>query len=154
MLLSCWGSQQKTLWCALCARVCAVTQNSIWKYLMCMGMPQLQRTILNKTRTAQVIHQQEKATQWEYCVATHLEKQNSLLLVKDPVNFPVCPLLISDLIACPCKSGFSPTDGWLLCRASALPVQVCSCAAGLGASLDCVCVSWQSKRTQRFYQGL
>lgn len=60
---------------------------------MCMGMQQLERTVLNKTRTAQVFHHREIVTMWQYFVATHLEKQNGHLFVKDPVNFSCVPFI-------------------------------------------------------------
>lgn len=161
-LLSCWGSWQKISWYAFCVYVCASTYNSIWTYLLCMGMQQLKRTILYKTRIAQLIHHQEIETKWEYLVVPHLEKRKWPFTCKRSCDFFLCaPFWSQTSLAVPVNLGSAPLmatarDHCTPCLGVLLLLQCAppAPAAGLGVSVHGICASCKSKIVQRFYLGI
>lgn len=152
MLLSCWGLWQKILWCTFCACVCASNYYSICKYFMYKGMQQLKRTIFYKTRTAQVINQQETETKWEYFVVAHQENRKWTFNCKRSCDFFLsAPYWSQTSLPAPINLGSAPlTDGSCAGSGHSPFLPSVLCCWGWCQHAQCLCFMSEQNNTEIF----
>lgn len=155
MLLNCWGSWQKILWCTFCAWVCASNCYSICVYLMYKGVQQLKRTFY-KTRTAQVINWQEMETKLEYFAVTHQEKKKWPFTCKRSRDFFLSAPYWSQIsLPAPINLGSAPlTDGSCAGSGHSLPLPSVLCCWARCQHAQRLCLMSEQNNTGIFYQWI